>query len=185
MSLVMPVCLLQGAYLECHSFEVTEYPGGDGIHAGGIYARDGTGVDQPSAPALDVILFINMSGMAMSVAHQVVITSAGKSLSVVWHMGDEYFAPAELQHGFLAVIGKQATGLLHSAVQCRDIADVVAVDCVDGNAELKRSAQCVDADQVAAVYDRLCTSGLSFSDGRDQRGGAVMAVGYNTDFHVL
>lgn len=168
MSLIMPVCLLQGAYLECHLFKVAEYPGGYGICTGGVYARDRPRIDQPGVSALDVGLLIYMRSMAVPVAHQVVIAGACKSLSVVRHMGDEYPAPAKFQHGFLSVIGEQATGFFHRAVQSPDIADVIAVNRVDGNAKLERSAQGVDADQVAAMDDSLRSGSLGFGDGANQ-----------------
>ena len=167
-SFVMSVGLLQGAYLESHLRKIAEYPGGNGIHARRIYTRNRPGVDQPGLPTLDIGLRIDMRGMAMAVAYQIVISGAGESLPVVGHVSDEYLAPTELQHGFLSVISEQAAVLCHHAVQRLDIADIVAVNRVNGNTEFERSAQGVYADQVATVDNRLNPRCLRLGDGGGQ-----------------
>jgi hypothetical protein len=75
-----------------------------------------------------------MGGVAVAVADQIVISGTGESLSMVRHVVDEYIAPVQFQRGFLTVVGELAAGLLHHAVQRRDISDIVAVYRVYGNA---------------------------------------------------
>jgi hypothetical protein len=56
---------------------------------------------------------------------------------MVRHVGGEYPAPAEFQHGVLAVMGKSALGFRHHVVQCHGVADVVAMHRVDRDTELE------------------------------------------------
>lgn len=60
-----------------------------------------------------------------------------------------------LKHGFLSVIGEQPAGFFHHAIQRGDVADVVAMDCMDGHAKLQQGAQSADADQIATMNDSL------------------------------
>jgi hypothetical protein len=170
-------------YLECHVFEVSQYPGRHGFHTRRVYARHRAGVDEPGLPVPDVILHADVGGVAVPVAHQIVVAGAGERVAVVRQVGDEQFAPVKLQAGFLPVVLQLPAGFLHHIVQRRDIADVVAVYRVDGQAEFQRGAQGVDADQIAAMDHGFGTQRPRFCDGRKQRGGAVVAVGYDANFH--
>lgn len=89
-----------------------------------------------------------------------------------------------LKHGFLSVVGEQPAGFFHHAIQRCDIADVVAMHCMNGDADLERGTQGVDADQVTTVNDRLRPGSMGLHDRRHQGRGTVMAVGNNTNFHV-
>ena len=176
--------LLQGAYLKTHPFQIAEYPGRDGIHAGGIDTRNRAGIDQPALPAVDIGLSSDVSGMAVAVADQIVIAGTGEGPTVMRHVGDENLAPAEFQHRFLPVVSKQPAGFRHHAVQRRDIADIVAIHNMDRNTEPKGSSQGIDTDQVTAVDDGLRPIGLRRHDRGHERRGAVMAVRNNADFHI-
>lgn len=89
-----------------------------------------------------------------------------------------------LKHGFLSVVGEQPAGFLHHVIQRCDIADVVAVDCMDGHTRLERGAQGVDADQITTMDDSLRAASLCRQDRRRQRIGTVVAVGNDANFHV-
>lgn len=73
-----------------------------------------------------------------------------------------------LEHGFLSVVGEQPAGFFHHAIQRRDIADVVAMDRMDGHARLQRGAQGIDADQIATMDDSLRAASLCRQNRRRQ-----------------
>lgn len=73
-----------------------------------------------------------------------------------------------LKHGFLSVVGEQPAGFFHHAIQRCDIADVVAMHCMNGDADLERGTQGIDADQVAAMDDSLRAASLCRQNRRRQ-----------------
>lgn len=176
--------MLQGTYLKIHVLQIAEYPGGNGFNAGRVDSGNGTGIDQPAVTAADIRLFTNMRSMAMAVTDKIVVSSAGKSLAVMRHVRNENLAPTEFQHGVLSVVSKQAVRFRHHAVKCCNIADVIAVYSMNGNTQPERSAQGIDADQVATVDDCLRPRSLRLHNGLHEGIGAIMTVGNDTDLHT-
>ena len=166
--LIMPVRSLHGPNFKSHLRKVTEYPGGNSVHTGSINAGDRAGIDQPTVLAIDSNLPADMRSVAVSVADQIIVSGAGESLSVMRHMGNEYPAPTELEHSFLPVVSKQPARFFHHAVQRCDVTDVIAMDCMDREASFERGTQCVDADQIATVNDRLRAARLCRQNRRRQ-----------------
>lgn len=70
-------------------------------------------------------------------------------------------------------------------LQCRDVADIVATNRMNENANLEEDAQCADANQLAAADDCLRFEGLRLHSPRYQRIKAVIAIGNDADFHAV
>jgi len=132
-----------------------------------------------------VLLLAYMRGMAVAVADQVIITGAGESMTMMRHVGDVNFAPSQFKHCLFAVIGKYSRIAGHHPVQRGDVAQIVAVNGMDGQAKLKRGAQGIGANQVAAMNDDLRTGCAGTGNRRCQCIGAVMTIGNDADFHTL
>jgi hypothetical protein len=140
-------------------FQITQYPGGNSTHAWSINARDGAGIDQPALSAVDISLYTNMRVVAMAVADQIMVAGAGPGM--VRHVRDKYPAPPKYQHCFLTMVGEQTFGLCHRAVQSGNVADVVAMHCMDGNAKLEGCTQGIYTDQVATMYTACAPAALA------------------------
>ena len=132
-----------------------------------------------------MFLFADMRRMTVAVTHQVIVPGTCKSLAVMWHVCHEDFAPSQVECNVFAVVGEQTIGLRHHAIERRDIANVVSVNCVNGNIEFERRAQGVDADEITAMDDCLRTAGLRLYDCLHKWLRAVVAIGDDADLHTL
>src|SRR5689334_24519347 len=97
-------------------------------------------------------------------------------------MHDEDALAIQLEASVDTVIGKPAAALASPARKRHRIAQVVAMDDVQRQADRERGAQRLSADYIAAMNDRLGAHLLRALHRERERVGAVVAVGDDADF---
>ena len=120
----------------------------------------------------------------MAIADQIVLAGQRHGLGVMGVMHDEDSPARELEGGILPVIEHLSGAFLRKAGQIKQIAGVISVNHVNGQAQPKNRMQRGWRDEVTAVQHNLRTEGLGLGNGGREGLAMIVTIGDNADLQV-
>lgn len=167
------------ADIELHGVQIAHDPGGFGGAQSSRRAR----VGQPAEFAFDGGEFPYFRFMTMSAANQVVVAGQRHGISIVRVVHYEDATITQRQDGVVSMVGQHSPRFCAQTAQRTGIAEVIAMDGVNGHADAEGRFQGVGADDVATVDGHFGAFSLARSQAARERLTVIMAVRNNAYFH--